>query len=362
MGENSPLLYIGEKIIKVRSGGDAVNLRNYTALNQISGGNLHHYELKHKNRITTFYNLLKGNVGVICSKDYNSIYRYIRRHNIESAFLWSSKLGKLARDLKTKFPNIQIITFFHNIEKQYYEEETKINPSLKNRFISTIVIKNEALAVEYSDYLITLNSRDSRLLENFYGRKSDFELPISFEDTFDADKAERCRRPNGSKSLKLLFVGSNFFANNTGLEWFIKNVMPYLSDVELTIVGKGMDEVFQNSDKVTVKGYVEDLSEYYYSSDAVIAPIFHGGGMKTKTAEALMYGCPIIGTKEAFEGYDIEYSKVGGLAQTPQEIIDVINRLKDTTFAAYCREYARKEFLCKYSIDYSVKTLRKYLL
>jgi len=35
----------------------------------------------------------------------------------------------------------------------------------------------------------------------------------------------------------------------------------------------------------------------------VILPIISGSGMKTKTAEALMYGKSIIGIKEAFEGY-----------------------------------------------------------
>lgn len=361
MGENSPILYIGEKISKVRSGADAVNLRNYTALNKIFGDRFHHYELIHKNRFMTFYNLVKGNAGSICSNDYNSIFEYIRFHNIKSVFLWSSKLGKLARYLKTNLPNVKIITFFHNIEKQYYEEETKINPSLKNRFISTIVIKNESLAVRYSDCLITLNTRDSHLLENIYGRESDLELPITFEDTFDANKVEICRQLNSSRSLKLLFVGSNFFANIVGLNWFIENVMPRLTDVKLTIVGKGMDEIYKNTDKISVWGYVEDLSDFYYSTDVVIAPIFHGGGMKTKTAEALMYGCPIVGSEEAFEGYDVDYSKIGGQVQTMQEMIDAINRLKNTEFATSCREFARKEFLAKYSIDSSIKILKDNL-
>ncbi len=362
MEENSPMLYIGEKVSKVRCGADAVNLRNYTALDRMSGGVFHHYALKHINRFTTFYNLLKGNAGSIQSCDYKAIEKYINDNRIESVFLWSSKLGKLAKRLKTRIPGIRIITFFHNIEKQYYDEELKINPSLRNRFISNVVIKNEALAVAYSDLLITLNNRDSRLLESIYGRRSDFQLPITFEDTFDADKAEKCRQSNNMKPLKLLFVGSNFFANNVGLDWFIKNVMPRLADVELTIVGKGMDEVFQNSDNITVMGYVEDLSEYYYSADVVIAPIFNGGGMKTKTAEALMYGCPIVGSKEVFEGYDLDCSKIGGMAQTPHGMVDAINRLKNTEFAASCREYAREEFLAKYSIDSSIITLKTNLL
>lgn len=38
----------------------------------------------------------------------------------------------------------------------------------------------------------------------------------------------------------------------------------------------------------------------------MVMPIFSGSGMKVKTAEALMYGKFLIGTKEAFEGYEID--------------------------------------------------------
>lgn len=38
----------------------------------------------------------------------------------------------------------------------------------------------------------------------------------------------------------------------------------------------------------------------------MISPIWAGGGMKTKTAEALMYGKTIIGTTETFEGYEMD--------------------------------------------------------
>lgn len=43
--------------------------------------------------------------------------------------------------------------------------------------------------------------------------------------------------------------------------------------------------------------------------------------MKTKTAEALMYGKTIIGTKEAFEGYVLD-EKAMKLCSNAQEFID----------------------------------------
>ena len=53
---------------------------------------------------------------------------------------------------------------------------------------------------------------------------------------------------------------------------------------------------------------LDDLGEYYRNCDVVIAPIFEGSGMKTKTTEALMWGKYIIGTNESFCGFAIDDS------------------------------------------------------
>jgi glycosyltransferase involved in cell wall biosynthesis len=72
-------------------------------------------------------------------------------------------------------------------------------------------------------------------------------------------------------------------------------------------VGKGLEDVQELrglAPNVQVVGSVDDLAEWYYRADAVIAPIFEGGGMKVKTAEALMYGRRVFGTGEALVGYE----------------------------------------------------------
>lgn len=38
-------------------------------------------------------------------------------------------------------------------------------------------------------------------------------------------------------------------------------------------------------------------------ADVIIAPLFDGGGMKTKTVEALSYGKSIVATDEGLEGF-----------------------------------------------------------
>jgi hypothetical protein len=57
----------------------------------------------------------------------------------------------------------------------------------------------------------------------------------------------------------------------------------------------------------------------------VIAPIFDGSGMKTKVAEALMHGKKVVGTPEAFSGYEKVAERAGWCCSSPTEFVTAIN-------------------------------------
>ena len=114
--------------------------------------------------------------------------------------------------------------------------------------------------------------------------------------------------------------------------------------------------------KVKVLGTVDSLDEYYLNADVVIAPIFSGGGMKVKTAEALSYGKTIFGTKEAFEGYEVDYDKIGGLCNTKEEFIEKINKyIKwwEENNKPKFNEYSKTIFKEKYSYESSLEKFKK---
>lgn len=350
----SKILYIGEVIDKTKTGADVVNKRNIAVLQHIYGNLFFHYPLLRKNKIITLFNAILGNSGAVRTSDYRAIVKLIKEKRVDTVFLSNSKMGRIASVVKNKCKDVCVITFFHNIEQQYYEEQLKFDSGFKSRLFARVVKRNELLASKFSDKLITLNHRDNRLLKTIYGRTADCELPTSFKDIYDEDKRNSLYEITKTV-LKILFVGSSFFANNQGVSWFIEKVLPQLPNASLTIVGKGMDKVFNNSDNITVVGYVDDLSEYYYKSDVVVIPIFYGGGMKTKTAEAMMYGCPIVASTEAFEGYEIKPDLIGGLADTQEEMIRMLEKMRDPNIRKKCSDYSRRVFSEKYSLDSSIK-------
>ena len=91
------------------------------------------------------------------------------------------------------YPNHNL---FHNIEVQYAEEYRKVQ-GLRSLPFQYAVKYWESKSVEYSDVLITLNTRDSALLHECYGKEAALTLPTSLEDRYDAqariDHAEKGR-------------------------------------------------------------------------------------------------------------------------------------------------------------------------
>lgn len=108
-------------------------------------------------------------------------------------------------------------------------------------------------------------------------------------------------------------------------------------------------------------GYVQKLSTVLLNADYIISPIFKGSGMKVKTCESLMYGKNIIGTWEAFEGYEIDYQKVGAICNTEEEFIYTLNNFCSAKKEKF-NKYSRECFLEKYSFQATLEKFDKLLV
>lgn len=345
------VLYIGDKINNPSGGAEVVNQRNQKLLEGIVGKENLVYIPPHVR------NLCAKFVFGVTGKFLKMVGNALSDGAFTHVFVSQSLLGRVVKYVAGKFPQIKVVTFFHNIEVDYARDFLKAQGLKKAPFFWAAKLW-ERCSVRYSDKLITLNGRDSRRLSEVYGKQSDLELPTSFEDNFDADKCTAATS-SASNAIDYLFVGVAFFPNIQGVQWFIDQVLPNVSG-DFYVVGKGMDTVaFKNlSERIHIYGYVPDLSDFYYRAKMVVSPIFSGAGMKTKTAEALMYGKTIIGTTEAFEGYDMD-ERCMLLADNRQAFIDSIGRMgaKHDCFNAFSRTL----FLNKYCMQNLQPELKKVL-
>lgn len=321
----SKCLFIHKDSI-ANTGGAVISERNLALCRATFGkDNVFEFPISKQEKIQTLIGLIKGNMEGLNKIITNGINKIIISEKINYVFIDTSIFGLLAKNIKKEFPEINVIVFFHNVECMYFKELIKITGKKRHYITLKAAEKNEKAAMEFADNIITLNERDSQLLKNYFGRGADFVLPTSFQDKFDENKLIT----NDISEIKLLFVGSLFFPNEEGVRWFIKEVMPGLDNkYKLYVVGKNFENIKNEleNERIQIIGTVDNLEDWYYNSDAVISPIFSGGGMKTKIAEALMYGKPIFGTDEAFTGYDLNFEKIGGLCNNKEEFISSITK------------------------------------
>lgn len=332
------------------SGGSVVSKRNETIIkNTFKSSYIYNHIYHNKSKIKIFLQSIFGVSLGLNRYAQKKIISIAKKNSCDYIFIGFSTLGALAKIAKKN--DIKVITFFHNVEYNYFKDRIS-NSSIITKFFSFFmkktIKKNERQAVIYSNKIIVLNERDAAEIEKIYKRKADIYIPITFDDSFDESKAVQQSIVTDNK--RLLFVGSDFFGNTEGLFWFIENCLDKIA-AELIVVGSGMDKYKDRYPQkaVTFKGFVDDLSMEYYKSDLVVLPILSGSGMKTKTCEALMYGKTIVATKEAFEGYckKVFEKKAGFECNDSEVFVSVINNLLKSQTSKLNYE-SRKIFKEKY--------------
>ena len=322
----------------------------YEAVKSIFGDNCILYTLPNyeKYSFKSLETLLFHRYEGISRKEENNIISYIRNNNIDIVYIDNSFWGELVNKIRRKC-DVQVIIFCQDIEQSRVSSILSIERKNKqwikflwHHYWLYIVKKNEKKAIELSDAIITLNSRDSKELFRLYYRKSTFEIPVCLKDDYDAHVI--LPNPYNPDKVNLLFVGAmDYLPNIEAVEFMKKKVIPFTRGAVFNVIGKGA--VKHKCGNINIIGEVNDLTPYYIYANAVVLPIFSGGGMKIKTAEALKYGKKILGTREAFEGYNIEYDKVGALCNSADDFVENIVKIKkDYFFNKYSQEVFKRNY------------------
>ena len=298
---------------------------NYDVLLSVYGKGLLLAELPNC-RINSILGLayaFRGYIDGLNASSINYALKKVQDAQITQVFVDGSNLGGFVAVLKQRMPQVEVITFFHNVEARFFLGSFRLQKSLHALGVLIANYLAERKAVKYSNKIVCLSKRDSSLLKRLYGRGATHIAPMVLEDKCPP---EFLQSEVQAPERFALFVGGTFYANRQGIAWFVREVVPYI-DIPLFIVGRGFEALrfeLEIPGKVTVVGAVDSLADWYRRAQFVIAPIFDGSGMKTKVAEALMYGKKIIATPEAFSGYDDVAAKAGWLCETADEFVTAI--------------------------------------
>lgn len=252
-------------------------------------------------------------------------------------FVDGSTLGHVVAPIKRACPHVRVVTFFHNVEARFFLGAARAKRTALSVALLAAAWAAERKAVRHSDALVCLSARDGEALHRLYGRGADHVAPLGLEDALPVPLPSI----SPHRERYLLFVGSAFYANRRGVEWFARNVAPG-SPLPIVIVGQGMEMLrskFGGSPNIRpnirIVGATGDLTRWYLGAHCVVAPIFEGSGMKTKIAEALMFGKRIIGTTDAFTGYDPAVVAAGWLADDAPAFLAAIGEAAKADLPAF---------------------------
>lgn len=351
-------LYLrGERVREIRGGADRVSQSVLRMLMRYFGGAVEELYLDE------VYGgvLRRGDILSAAAKGlflpYGQKARTVLRGKVSSAdflFVDQSVYGLACGDAKTVNPSLRVAVLFHNVEKKFYLDRVLKKGALHNLLIVPPIARAERSAARYADLVIALSERDRNELRRYYGRSADIIMPAVLEDEFSVElNTNSTDKGDENGGLSMLFVGSAFPPNLDGIRWFAKKVLPKVQG-RLTVVGRGFEAYADElgSDKLRVVGSVPSTAEWYRDADCVVSPIFWGGGIKVKTAEAFMHGKIVVGSNEAFVGYD--RSAAGAmLANTEREYLACLNSIIGAKERANVRfsEPARNYFLRNLSFD-----------
>lgn len=365
------ILYVcgQEMILDRRDGGKKCSYRNYMMLREIYGdenvfayiftdissecSQMVHREKGHKSTMNKIINVAALH-PFYSRKQEKNLIEYIKQGKFDLVFMERSMFGTLVRQLKKE--NIRTQIFVHNIEKNYVWNKVKQNIAFLLPYVSTKY--NEKMSFKYVDEIICLTERDSRLVQKLYRRHTDAIIPMTFADTYSEEKLEKSK---SDLVKKLLFIGSYFPPNYDGIKWFIDHVMPKLQEYRLSVVGKDFEKkrLELQRENVEIVGTVEDLEDYYYSNSVMVMPIRYGDGMKVKTAEAMMYGKVILGSKEAFVGYEVKGVQGIYECNCAEDYVSCIKQIFESDEYVGFSQEVRNKFVDTYSDRNAAEVYKK---
>lgn len=247
-------------------------------------------------------NALHGYVYGVTPKIEDELVGICRNERVDVLFAGYTYFGQLCRNVKRRCPTVRIVSLASNVEVVYSWEVFRVARSrvLLWAVLHALIYLNERWQLSVSDCFLGLNKRDAECFLRIYGHAPDNLLGMVLPDSYRNDVAE--------EGEYALFVGSRFPPNEFAVRWIARHIAPK-SPIAIKVVGKGFESLrseFQDVPNLEIVGTVDSLASYYNGARFVMSPIFHGSGMKVKTAEALMFGKRILGSREALEGYEVE--------------------------------------------------------
>lgn len=303
---------------------------------------------------------------IMAEKIWTLMHLYFDRHflawkqlNIDFSkynliFVEFTKMDYFIKDILASGFRGKIIVRAHNVERDFFRVNFEANKSLINGLKYFVSKRREKYMVTYSDLVFAITEQDKKRLIELYGLNPD-KIKICPVGVNLPAKDKTFNGKIGSK-LKCLITGSLWFGpNSDATMWFLKEVYSKVADIcDLTVAGfcpNNELKQLSSEKRVNLIDSPESMQPYFEQADMVLTPIFDGGGMKVKVAEAMSYGLPVVTTDHGNIGYNLKNHENGFIANTADEFAEAIREyygmsdkqrceFLDTAWNTYCERFS----------------------
>ncbi len=224
----------------------------------------------------------------------------------------------------------------HNIESHLLQRRTLVEQNPLKRFYFSLEGKKleqfETRTCPQFDMNFTVSELDKdRLLEFAPGTKADVIANGVDIEYFSPQAVE-------TKPGSVIMVsGMNWYPNRDAVLYMYEEIWPKLCevypDISWVVVGasppKQLLDLAEQDKRVTVTGFVDDVRPYLAEAEIYLCPMRDGGGTRLKILDALSMGKPIVSTTMGVEGIAVTPEKNVLTADTPDEFVKQIGRLRD---------------------------------
>lgn len=282
----------------------------------------------------------------------------IRDHHI--IVFHNSRQGGILALARFLYPAKKLVMCFDNVEQQLLKSyrSTGLLKRCMDMVDGILAPVVEKLGYRCANVCTFITEADRSYFVNIYGEKPcpSVVIPVSLPDCAAPVSAPLpCREP-----LRVLFTASFLFPpNQTAMREVVEVARIAGSEFEFHLAGRGLDQVLDDELRraKNIRFFsdpdVETMAQIFESADIYFAPVREGSGMKTKVAEALSHGLPVVATPHALSGYervlDIEsvavYQDVNDAALRLREMGSVIRcgagSLRKSAHSAFMLHYAQ---------------------
>ena len=231
--------------------------------------------------------------------------------------------------------NLPVVLREHNIESVIVERFAENARLALVRFWAKAQAKRirayEGRLAAQCDVCCAITEDDRKRLEGLAPEARIRVIPAGVAEEFFAVETAGRRSPiPGSIAM---FGSFDWLPNQDALRWFTKSILPRIvalqPSAKLFVIGKGVpaDVLSLQSDRIVVRGFVQDLSKELGQYMVTVVPLRIGGGMRLKIVESFAMRIPVVSTTIGCEGIACRDGEHLAVSDTEEGFAEQVVRL-----------------------------------